>query len=97
MTGPRPMMWMSFVDTETSEGGKFLGVCVVPAASAIEAIAVSHAMGCNPGGEVLMVPPFGSDLLPEGEWVGRLLTRAEAEHLDTLIAAANERRKGALQ
>lgn len=67
--------WLSFAD----ESG-FLGACIVPGADLIDAAGNAHALKCNPGGEVqgYAIPQEDRPFL-ERKWMGRLLTREEAE------------------
>lgn len=79
------MLWyLSFAD----DG--WLGCAFVHGISIVDAAGAAHALGCNPGGEVLggVVP---TELQPPARWIGRLLTKAdlrtiarEMGHDDTL-------------
>jgi len=76
MTG---LYWLSFADPRRPEGKQFLGVAIVRATQAIEAVKVSHALGINPGGEVRLHPVVyepGTLPVPE-EYIERLLDRGE--------------------
>jgi hypothetical protein len=79
--------WLSFADGARPPGSQFLGVAIVPAEDFVRAVGITHLGGYNPGGEVAGYPyvndPTG-DLGIEvpAEYVGRLLTKAEAEALD---------------
>lgn len=75
--------WLSFCDTDRPEGSQFLGVSIVPALDLLEAVTVAHAMRCNPGGEVLGVV-IPDELTVPGRFVGRLMSKAEAQELDAL-------------
>ena len=65
-------------------GDEWLGAAFVRASAPVEAIQVAHALGINPGGEVLAgeVP---SDALPPASFVERLLTLDDLEELDRLM------------
>ena len=45
--------WLSFADGSLPKGRQFLGVAIIRAHSMLEAVQVAHALGINPGGEVL--------------------------------------------
>lgn len=70
--------WLSFADTKKPKGEQFLGVAIVRANGAAEAVRIAWKLGINPGGEVafqeLATPP-------PLKVRRRLLTRAEAELL----------------
>jgi hypothetical protein len=69
--------WLSFAD-----GGEFLGATLVSAGSFVEAVAVTHRLGINPGGEVQ-----GTEmpLMPvDAEWTNRLLSLADVRAIDGL-------------
>jgi hypothetical protein len=80
MTG---VYWLSFVDTDRPEGDRFLGVAIVRGTDPVGAVEMAWALGCNPGGEVMILGP-----VPDGiyapEDMGRLLTRDEADRLANL-------------
>lgn len=65
---PPSWWWLSFADPSLPKGSQNLGVCMVEARGAVEAVMVSHSMGCNPGGQVsttwLPLPP-GFRVKPE--------------------------------
>jgi len=44
--------YLSFCDPDRREGDKFLGGCIVVAATMPDAIREAWSRGCNPGGEV---------------------------------------------
>ena len=71
-----PWWWLSFAGTEG-----FRGACVVGGVhDIVSAVRVAHALGINPGGEVLAVeiPERGLGTVEDGE-IERLLTKQEAE------------------
>ncbi len=77
--------WLSFADPDKPRGTQFLGVAIVEELDFIGAIKRAHALGCNPGGEVLgYTVPERIDV-PE-VWMDRLLTRAEAEQVEAIIS-----------
>jgi hypothetical protein len=65
------LFWLEFHAPET---GKFLGVCIVPAEreNFIEAVKVSHALGCNGGGQVAWVEVENLQRVPR-EYLAKLL------------------------
>lgn len=63
--------WLSFTDPT------FLGGMFIEAPTMLAAVARSHMLGINPGGEVLAMG-FRAEAVEPG-WVNRLLTKAEAE------------------
>jgi len=80
--------WLSFADGNRPKGTQLLGVCIVDAPDFLAAIHLCHKIGINPGGEV-QGGPFPPGLtLPEG-YKNRLLTRAEAEEAENLLAVGD--------
>ena len=77
--------WLSFCDADRPAGQQFLGACVIRAASHEAAVLTAHALGCNPGGEVMIQGPSFRDFAPE--WTGRLLTREECEAFERAYGA----------
>lgn len=77
---PTGQIWMSFVNPDKLEGDHFLGVIICRARSGAEAIARTHQMGINPGGEVAMTEVPLDNLCPDSV-LDRLLSREEAEKL----------------
>jgi hypothetical protein len=51
-----PWQWVSFADSSLPEGLQFLGVAIIRARDVADAAAMAHALGINPGGEVLAMP-----------------------------------------
>lgn len=79
--------YLSFADSERPKGTQFLGACIVgPAEDFIAAVKLAHALGCNPGGEVLghEVPAETALRVPLGDR-RRLLTREEIEALGAYL------------
>jgi hypothetical protein len=81
------MQWLSFADPELPEGTQFLGVIIVHAPTFMEAWAWTHAAGINPGGGVQGVEFDDAAPVPP-EYVGRLLSKADVETLDGIMAKA---------
>lgn len=81
--------WLSFCDPNKPAGSQFLGVSVVPALDFAEAVTVANAMRCNPGGEVLGAA-IPDELMVPGRFVGRLMSKAEAQELDALWGAKGD-------
>lgn len=73
--------WLSFADGNLPKGAQFLGVVIVDAPDFLGAVMRTHALGINPGGEVVGVPVPPGGRLPS-DCKDRLLTRAEAEAAD---------------
>lgn len=68
--------WLSFADDDG-----FRGACLVKAGGMLSAVAESHRLRINPGGQVLAVAvPSGVDI--PSAFVNRLLDKAEAESDD---------------
>lgn len=76
--------YMSFADPELPEGTQFLGGAYVEAYTLEDAIAASHLLGINPGGEIQMAEiaqdyvKYFEQKVPEADR-NRLLTREEIE------------------
>lgn len=68
------LWWLSFAS------GRFLGVAIVRADSLASAVAKTHALRINPGGDVLGMPmPREEAKLVRPEDIGRLLSKKETE------------------
>jgi hypothetical protein len=65
-----PLFYLSFA----SEHG-FLGACIIEAANGPEALAITHELGINPGGEALILPTPAGETPPFPQ--NRLLSREE--------------------
>lgn len=74
--------WLSFVDPSRPIGKRFLGVAVLPAQTVEDVITLSHLTGCNPGGEIalLPIPTEAMHKIPL-TYRNRLLSQQEAESL----------------
>lgn len=87
-TEPGTWFWLSFADANKPEGEQFLGVIVLKAYSFPDAIRTSHALGLNPGGEVMgidfpsLTPAMYEVLKP---YTGKLLTAEECHEVDAKL------------
>jgi hypothetical protein len=79
--------WFSFADPTRPDGTQFLGVCIVYGPDFETALARSHALRVNPGGEVRALGII-EGRVPSVPWRHRLLTKGEALEL---MAWAEER------
>lgn len=81
------LWWLSFCDAKRPKGSQFLGACLTPGETMIDAVKSAHALACNPGGEVIgqKVP---HELEPHVgmKWRGRVLTRQECAQLAIELA-----------
>lgn len=71
--------WLSFCDTTRPEGSQFLGGCLVAAPTFEVAVARSHLLRINPGGEVAGLGPIPVDQIPDHQPRHQLLSREEIE------------------
>lgn len=87
-TDARVPWWLNFADPSLPEGQRFLGACIVPGASPIDAVRNAHALKCNPGGEVMGVEigPGDRDFI-DRTWMGRVLSRTECEAFSAQLLA----------
>lgn len=79
-----PYWWLSFVDANRPLGDRFLGACMVQAATDMGAVGRAHELKINPGGSVAIAGPFQAETMSaqyRQQWCERLLSRAEAEGL----------------
>lgn len=76
--------WFSFVNPDLPEGQQFLGGAAVQGLTATDALARSHILEINPGGEAAF-DPFPNGLVPPEEYRERLLNQAECQTLQTAI------------
>jgi hypothetical protein len=81
------LWWLSFVDPERADGGRFVGACLVEAEDFLGAVYAAHRRGCNPGGQVA-----GQDA-PENvaaaigpEWRNRLLSKLDIVKIEAEMA-----------
>lgn len=72
------LMWLSFCDDEKPKGSQFLGVIIIKASDVVDAVAKSHFLGINPGGEILAyeLSDEASAEIPEN-FRNRLLSKDE--------------------
>ena len=77
------LWWLSFADPDLPEGHRFLGVAVVEAQDGEAAVARTHLMRINPGGEVLVAGPIPLGCVPVGWW-DRFLTRDGGESMSII-------------
>ena len=75
------LYWLSFVDPARTVGHRFLGACLVEAASMEGAVFVSHMLGVNPGGEIA-IWEYPEGVTAGNYPVGVLLSKAEIDRLD---------------
>ena len=74
--------WLSFDD----EVKGFLGACIIPAQSFLEAVAITSTLDCNPGGEILcnQIDPISMRKITLYDAL-RILNKAEARALVRII------------
>ena len=70
---PDVCLWMSFCDPDKPKGTQFLGVIVVMAKGPAHALVKTHALGINPGGEIMTYQTNPDDIKPAD--FDRLLTK----------------------
>ena len=58
-------MWMSFADPDKPKGEQFLGVIVTRCLGPTDAMAKTHRLGINPGGEIQFSRVDPDDIAPE--------------------------------
>lgn len=83
------MMWLSFADPTRPTGRQFLGAAIVRADRIITAVRRAHALGINPGGEVMSmwIDPAMARSLSFKLPIERLLSPEEARELHRRIDA----------
>lgn len=79
------LFYLSFADPGRRRDAQFLGAAIVRAQTMPEAVKAAHALGINPGGEVvghLIVGPLGGEIgdMPE-EFIGVLMGTEKLERL----------------
>ena len=75
------LWWLSFADEDLPIGEQFLGACIVPGTSIIDACQCAHTSGVNPGGDVCGLPiPHHSQVEPKE--IGVLMDRAACKAFD---------------
>lgn len=80
--------WLSFCDPQKPKGTQFLGVCIVEAISFLQAVEISHILGCNPGGEVKGTE-IANHLKISLKWTNRLLSYEECKQVDDIFTKQN--------
>lgn len=71
--------WLSFADPDLPKGSQFLGAIVIQAFSFPEAVALTHTMGINPGGEIASIE---CERVPPGRYHNRLLTKEDISAME---------------
>ncbi len=72
--------WLSFCDQELPRGEQFLGALLIEANGMEDAMLRSHALGLNPGGEILgFQVPEEYEYRIDKSVTYRLLSRAECD------------------
>lgn len=74
------LFYLSFCDVNKPKGQQFLGATIVAADDAMEAVAKSHRLGINPGGEVAIVefePDEETDHSMMAKYVNAFVPREE--------------------
>lgn len=79
--------WLSFADETGKIGSRSLGIAIVQGRDDLSAVAMSHELGINPGGSILLAS-IAANRLPAPENRNRLLSPADAREL---AAAMNTR------
>lgn len=96
------LWWLSFCDAARPKGQQFLGACIIEggntrdrAADLRLALRNAWRHECNPGGDVKAhpIPPEAARLI-EKRWIGRLLSRAEADAVGEEVAAKRQHAEG---
>jgi hypothetical protein len=78
------LFYLSFADSSRPKGKQFLGALIVRASHMTEAISASHALGLNPGGEVVGHPVKiqpGFNDVPEA-YIEKLLSAGELSQME---------------
>jgi hypothetical protein len=80
-----PLFWLSFYDADLPKERQFIGALIVEASPLDSAIQESYVIGLNPdfatsGAEIQKDCPR-----PPDEFIGRYLSKADAQHLETLL------------
>src|ERR1700712_191901 len=82
--------WLSFADETSKVGSRSLGIAIVQGRDDVSAVAMSHELGINPGGSILLAS-IAANRLPAPENRNRLLSPGDAREL---AAAMNRRALG---
>lgn len=83
------MHWLSFCDDRLPKGSQFLGACIIEEANFQDAVKKAHALGINPGGEVMGVAFDGIQVPPE--YIEKLLDKQQIEKLDEKLELINKK------
>lgn len=70
------LWWLSFCDTSKPKGLQFIGIIIIPAINFIQAVAKTHVLNINPGGEIEGVE-LPSSVKISSEYQNRLLSKKE--------------------
>lgn len=70
-------LWMSFCDTDKPSGEQFLGVIITKTLGIAHAVQKTHALGINPGGQILSYEIDPNEIKPED--FNKLLRREDLE------------------
>jgi len=83
------MTWyyLSFADSDRPSGERFLGALILEASGVVDAARRAHAIGENPGGEVLSWEI--TDLPPE-EYRARLLSKDDLRDMNEKMGLGRE-------
>jgi hypothetical protein len=78
-----PHWWLSFCDDKRPTGSQFLGAAIIPGLDMTDAVVSAHALGVNPGGEVvgMAIDRERFQRVPK-RYLHRLLSREECEALN---------------
>ena len=77
--------WLSFADPAKPVGEQFLGAAIVEGEDIKDAVAAAWLNACNPGGEIEW-REFPSDIWPPPKFRNQLLSRADIDALDLVLA-----------
>lgn len=88
---PKSWFWLSFADPQRPKGEQFLGATIIEAHSFDAALRRAWHRGVNPGGEVrgTQLPDDWIKRVPQS-YHGRVLTRAECQEIDAILADQGE-------
>lgn len=78
--------WLSFADPSLPTGSQFLGACIVRGSNIVMAALEAHRLKISPGGQVLGISFAEHGKTPAAGYTNRLLTRAECEEFDRVMA-----------
>lgn len=84
--------YLSFADDN-----KFRGAVYLYAHNSTHAVERSWKMGCNPGGEVMILGPIRPDQIPNGVLFSTLLSREDMDALGANITLEEADKKGLLE